>query len=211
MAGIAPVIKEFVAEATAPLAARLAELEARPREKGDTGEKGPQGERGAEGLQGQPGPVGPPGTAGDRGLPGPPGPQGNQGEKGEPGNNGRDAADLPLIRYFIGETVEATVADKLATFAIISADGGRTLKATFGSLVCEIKTALILDAGVWTAERTYVAGDAVSFSGSLYIARQETGEKPGKSDHWRLAVKRGDHGRDYRPEDKPEPAVVRFK
>jgi hypothetical protein len=68
----------------------------------------------------------------------------------------------------------------------------------------------VLDVGVWT-ERSYAAGDAVSHGGSLFIAQQDTGEKPGKSDHWRLAVKRGADGRDYRPEDRRALEPVRFK
>ena len=69
----------------------------------------------------------------------------------------------------------------------------------------EIKTAIPLDAGVWT-ERAYAAGDSVSHGGSLFIAQVDTSAKPGKSDDWRLAVKRGADGRDWRPDDKrPEP------
>jgi hypothetical protein len=54
--GLAPRIRELVTEATVPLTARIAELEARPIEKGDAGKKGADG------------------------PPGPPGPQGDSGE-----------------------------------------------------------------------------------------------------------------------------------
>jgi hypothetical protein len=50
--GLAPRIRDVVTEAVAPFTARLAELEARPIEKGDTGE------RGADGPPGPPGPSG---------------------------------------------------------------------------------------------------------------------------------------------------------
>lgn len=50
--GLVPFVREVVTEAVTPLAARLAELEARPVEKGDAGD------RGADGLQGPPGPQG---------------------------------------------------------------------------------------------------------------------------------------------------------
>ena len=53
--GMVPFVRECVAEAMAPLAARFAELEARPLEKGDTGERGADG------------PPGPPGPQGERG------------------------------------------------------------------------------------------------------------------------------------------------
>jgi hypothetical protein len=54
--GLVPFVRDVVTEATVPLTARIAELEARPIEKGDAGEKGADG------------------------PPGPPGPQGDSGE-----------------------------------------------------------------------------------------------------------------------------------
>lgn len=53
--GMVPFVRECVSEATAPLTARIAELEARPAEKGAAGEQGPQGEAGPSGP---PGPMG---------------------------------------------------------------------------------------------------------------------------------------------------------
>jgi integrin beta 3 len=178
--GLVPFVREVVAEAVVPLAARIAELEARPVEKGDAGPPGPQGQ------------------IGDR------------GEKGDQGRDGRDAADLMLIYSHITEQVTEVVAGALKTFSINSPDSGRTLQAGFGSNVHQIKTGIPLDAGVWT-ERTYAAGDSVSHGGSSWIAQKETSAKPGKSDDWRLAVKRGADGRDYRPDDKRATEPVRFK
>jgi len=77
--------------------------------------------------------------------------------------------------------------------------------------VHEVKTAVVIDAGVWKEDAAYVAGDAVSHGGSLFIAQTETAARPGKSDDWRLAVKRGNDGRDFRPNDKPPLEPVRFK
>lgn len=215
VAGIAPVVKEFITirivEAIAPLVARLAELEARPVEKGDCGEQGLQGfagPAGPAGPQGEPGPQGPPGPKGDNGDGGP---AGTKGEKGEPGRDGRDAADLALLRGFIVEQVAETIAETFKTASFTSSDGGRTLNAALGGVQHEIKTGIPLDAGVWT-ERAYAAGDTVSHGGSMFIARIATSEKPGKSDDWRLAVKRGADGRDWRPEqDKRAAEPVRFK
>jgi hypothetical protein len=178
--GMVPFVREVVTEAMAPLVARIAELEARPIEKGDAG---------------PPGPVGDPGPS---------------GEKGEHGRDGRDAADLMLIYSHITEQVAEVVAGALKTFSINSPDSGRTLQAGFGSNVHQIKTGIPLDAGVWT-ERTYAVGDSVSHGGSSWIAQKETSAKPGKSDDWRLAVKRGTDGRDYRPDDKRAPEPVRFR
>jgi hypothetical protein len=53
--GMVPFVRDVVTEATAPLTARLAEIETRPIEKGEAG------------ASGQPGPEGPPGPKGDSG------------------------------------------------------------------------------------------------------------------------------------------------
>jgi hypothetical protein len=50
--GLAPYARELVAEAVAPLTARLAELEAQPVEKGDVGPQGQDGPPGPAGVQG---------------------------------------------------------------------------------------------------------------------------------------------------------------
>lgn len=59
--GLVPFVREVTDEKLTPLAVRLAELEARPIEKGDPG---PQGEGG---LPGPPGPIGEVGPAGPKG------------------------------------------------------------------------------------------------------------------------------------------------
>lgn len=239
----AAYVREAIAAEVAPLIARIAELEARPVEKGETGDRGPQGETGAEGPRGHDGPSGPPGVAGDtgpqgetgsdgpqglRGIDGPMGPpgpagvhgevgpqglrgpSGDKGEKGDPGRDGRDAADLALLRSYIVEQVAETVAEVFKTASFTSPDFGRTLNAALGGKDHEIKTGIPLDAGVWT-ERAYAAGDTVSHGGSMFIAQIDTSAKPGKSDDWRLAVKRGADGRDWRPPPDRPPEPVRFK
>jgi hypothetical protein len=145
-----------------------------------------------------------PGPKGDRGEPGKAGPPGERGIKGE---TGRNAADLALLQQYIDERVERTI--KAASFT--TADNGRTLRWAIGDTVHEIKTAVILDAGVWKEGAAYVAGDAVSHGGSLFIAQAETSARPSKSDEWRLAVKRGNDGRDARTEEKRSSEPVRFK
>lgn len=241
---VVPFVTQAVADALAPLAARLDALETRPVEKGEAGERGadgPQGQAGPEGpagpqglpgvigAMGPEGPPGSPGAAGELGPPGadgapgqrgqqgpdgkcgPPGAQGQpgfRGEKGDPGRDGRDAANLAILFKHIDEQITAG----LAGISFTSADGGRTLNAALGGDNCgEIKTGIPLDAGVWTEERAYVVGDTVSHGGSMWIAQKATSEKPGRSDDWRLAVKRGADGRDFRPEDKRTPEPVRFK
>ena len=204
-------VKKYIDAELGTLTARLVELEARP-----IGLEGPSGPPGNPGAVGEPGPQGLPGPPGERGQQGPDGErgpagaQGQPGDRGEPGRDGRDAADLTLLRSYIVEQVAAEIAEIFKAASFTSADGGRTLNAALGGTSHEIKTRIPLDAGVWT-EREYAAGDGVTHGGSFFIAQADTTEKPGKSDLWRLAVKRGADGRDYRPEDKRAPEPVRFK
>jgi len=146
-------------------------------------------------------------TPGPAGARGPAGPTGDRGERGQKGETGRNAADLALLQQYIDDRVERTI--KAAS--ITSSDGGRTLRWAIGDTVHEIKTAVVIDAGVWKDGSAYAAGDAVSHGGSLFIAQGPTSEKPGKSDQWRLAVKRGNDGRDARTEEKRQPEPVRFR
>jgi integrin beta 3 len=207
---VVPFVREAVAEALYSITARLADLEAlvEKRNAGPPGPPGPAGELGTPGADGPPGPKGNRGEAGQQGPAGPAGPGGSRGEKGDPGRDGRDAANLAVLFKHIEEKIAAG----LAAISFTSADGGRTLNAALDGNNCgEIKTGIPLDAGVWSEGRAYVAGDSVSHGGSMFIAQKATSEKPGKSDDWRLAVKRGADGRDFRPEDKRTLEPVRFK
>jgi len=211
--GMVPFVREVVTEAVTPLIARLAELEARSILKGDPGE------RGAEGPQGL---VGPPGEVGERGVEGPIGPKGDvgepgaqgylgeRGEKGDPGRDGRDASDLTILFKHIDEQIAVAIATVFKAASITSPDSGRTLVAEFGDKAHEIKTGIPLDRGVWKDSGIYVAGDSVSHGNSLFIAKTQTTTKP-PSDDWRLSVRAGRDGKDYRPDDKRAPEVVRFK
>lgn len=50
--------------------------------------------------------------------------------------------------------------------------------------------------GVWDASVTYDEHNLVTMGGSVWIARRATCDKPGTSDAWQLAVKKGRDGRD---------------
>lgn len=176
----------------------LAEVRALARMPGPPGETGPEGKRG---LQGERGEKGEPGAMGPAGL------DGKNGERGEKGEPGRNASDLTFLQDYAAEQVRR--AFKTAT--VTTPDGGRTLRWAIGDTVHEIKTALVLDAGVWKEGAAYVAGDGVTLGGSFFIAQADTTAKPGASDDWRLAVKRGNDGRDYRPEEERAAKPVRFK
>ena len=148
-----------------------------------------------------------PGPRGEAGPEGKPGPIGDKGERGAKGDPGRNATDLELMQDYCREQVERMI----KSASVTTNDGGRTLLWSIGETVHQVKTAAVLDAGVWKEGATYVAGDAVSHGGSLFIAQADTTARPGKSDEWRLAVKRGNDGRDYRADDKRSAEPVRFK
>src|SRR4029077_2629032 len=145
----------------------------------------------------------PPGPRGQRGGQGK---QGAPGESGVKGETGRNASDLTFLQDYVAEQVGRAI--KTAT--VTTADGGRTLRWAIGDTVHEIKTAIVLDAGVWKEGTAYAAGDGVTSGGSFFIAQADTSAKPGKSDEWPLRLQRGTDGRDARIERAlVEP--VRFK
>jgi integrin beta 3 len=184
----------------------LTEVRALARLPGPPGESGPEGKRGQRGENGERGERG---ESGKQGATGPAGLDGKDGERGPKGESGRNATDLTLLQDHLEERLERM----LEAISITSPDGGRTLRWSFGGTVIrEIKTALVLDAGVWKEGTTYAAGDGVTLGGSFFIAQVATTSRPGKSDDWRLAVKRGTDGRDARSSDEKrivEP--IRFK
>jgi hypothetical protein len=172
----------------------LARMPGPPGDTGPEGKRGQQGERGEKGDCGEPGAIGPPGIEGKNGEP---------GQKGEPGRN---AADLTYLQDYAAEQVGRAI----KTSTVTTVDGGRTLRWAIGDTVHEIKTAIVLDAGVWREGTTYVPGDGVSFGNSFFIAQTTTSAKP-PCDDWRLAVRAGRDGRDYRPDDKPPTKPLRLK
>lgn len=130
-------------------------------------------------------------------IPGPP------GAKGEPGRN---AGDLALLQEYI----EQEVGVMLRAASVTTKDGGRTLLWSIGGKVHEVKTAIVLDAGVWKEGSAYSQGDGVTLGGNFYIAKTDTATKP-PSDDWRLAVRAGRDGKDYRPEEKRAAEPVKFR
>jgi hypothetical protein len=83
-------------------------------------------------------------------------------------------------------------------------DGQRSLTLIFkqGDHRKEFKLnlPLVLDRGIFRETAEDVAGDGTTHGGSYWIALRETsGIKPGTNGDWRLAVKRGQDGKDYRP------------
>lgn len=93
---IAAIVSEEVERSTAPLVARIAELEVRPSP--ERGEKGEPGQDGRDGADGKDGVDGKPGADGVNGRDGVDGKDGAPGEKGADGKDGAGIADLVIDR-----------------------------------------------------------------------------------------------------------------
>lgn len=65
--------------------------------------------------------------------------------------------------------------------------------------------------GIWREGKEYRRGDTVQSRGSQYAAERDTVARPGNSEDWRLLVKAGRDGKDFRPaEPKPPAEPIRF-
>lgn len=112
----------------------------------------------------------------------PPGRDGLPGRPGTPGEDGRDGVSI--------EGFEFKQADRRTQICV--------MKMTDGSQYeWPIKMeGMVIDCDVHRPGAVYEKGDAVTHGGSYWIARKGTSATPGKSDDWRLAVKRGRDGKD---------------
>jgi Collagen triple helix repeat (20 copies) len=148
------------------------------------GERGPEGPPGTPGVAGAAGMDGTAGRDGRDGLPGVPGPP---GENGRDGINGKDALG---------------VADFDVAF-----DGQRTITLQWKNVDRLVEKSFVLPIplyrGTYESARTYEANDAVTYGGSIFIARCTTHNKP-ETDDWRLCVKRGGNGANGK-DGKPGP------
>jgi len=109
---------------------------------------------------------------------------GAPGAKGEAGSDGRDGVDgLGFEDFDMAYDGERTY-----TFQWRCGERVKTFKA---------RGPFVIDRGVYRPGTPYERGDAVTHGGSLWIAQKDdpTG-KPGESEDWRLAVKKGRDGRD---------------
>ena len=160
------------------LAARLAAVEERATVPGPTGPEGPKGDPGRDGHDGVVGPDGLPGLDGRDGVQGLPGKDGTDGRDGTDGLGFEDLEVVP------------------------DGDRGVTFRFTRGgSEPKEFRIAFPVPVyrGVWR-EGPHVRGDAVTWAGSLWIAREDTADKPGDgATAWQLAVKAGRDGKEGKP------------
>lgn len=211
-------------------ATRLKALEGLQPKDGAPGKDGAAGKDGKDGVAGIPGAdgaVGPKGADGADGKEGAPGKDGRDGKDADPElvraivsaelakavallpkpADGRDG--LPGLAGRDGakgaDGKDGADGFSLEDFDAELGEDGRTLTLRFarGELVREkrIMLPILIDAGIYKADRTYVRGDGVTYSGSFWIAQQETQDKPGLSPAWRLSVKRGQDGKDGKPGD----------
>jgi integrin beta 3 len=118
----------------------------------------------------------------------PPGRDGLPGRPGTVGENGRDGASVQQFEI-------TEVGDRKRQFIVVLSDGTTLRK--------EIEfSGMVLDRDVHRPNEAYEKGDAVTHGGSYWIARKTTKATPGKSDDWRLAVKRGRDGKDAAEEQE---------
>ena len=191
-------------------------------EKGAQGEAGPPGEKGEPGINGKDGAPGEPGPKGEKGDPGEPGKDGAHGERGADGKSitvedfrpifeaeqakwaldfERRAADV-LQRAIERMPAPKDGIDGLSIEDLTvehDGDGGVTLRFQRGDVTKEFTLRLprFKDCGVFRDGIEHKAGDGVTWGGSFFIAQKDTPTgKPGESDDWRLAVKRGRDGKD---------------
>lgn len=215
-----------VEAATAPLVARIAELE-RALAALPTPRDGIDGKDGADGVPGERGENGDPGAPGRDGADGKDGRDGEPGPRGEKGADGRDGLDVRDLFRAEGGRLVATMSDgsvkDLGVFigkdgapgrdgrdgrdgadglgfddlTFAEDDAGRPVaKFQRGDLVKQVVLPCIIDRGAYRSGESYGKGDAVSYGGSLWIAQRAATQRPGEGDEWRLAVKKGRDGRD---------------
>lgn len=113
---------------------------------------------------------------------------------GEPGKDGADGMGFDDLEV---------VYDGGRGFVFRFAQGDRTKEFQFTMPV-------VIDKGVFKDGTEYEAADGVTFGGSYWIARSATKDKPGTSDAWRLAVKKGRDGKDGELKSPPGPTTVKL-
>lgn len=99
---------------------------------------------------------------------------------------------------------------EIKEFDIQLEDDMRTVTVSLGDVSKSITIPTIIDRGVFKSGENYDSGDAVTYGGSLWIAKSNTNgdNVPTDSDCWRLAVKRGRDGKEVVKLDKPETVKV---
>ena len=222
---VAELVKGYVARHLGPIEARLQALESRPAP--ERGEKGDPGRDGIDGKDGAPGTDGKDGAPGADGRDGRDGADGLDG-KSVTLDEVRTYLDAELATWALAferraqdvlhRAIDRIPAPKDGRDGLAGRDGidgfslddlrieqcdERTLVLRFvrGDLIREheLRFGHPLDQGVFREGEVYQRGDGVTFGGSWWIAQKDApAGKPGMSDDWRLAVKKGRDGKDAR-------------
>lgn len=102
------------------------------------------------------------------------------GKDGTAGKDGRDGVD-----GFKLDDLEAVLDADGRTVSLTLISGDRKSQK-------QLKFPVVLDKGVFSEDSKYHKGDGVTFGGSFWIAQKDDPQgKPGQSQDWRLAVKKG--------------------
>lgn len=112
-----------------------------------------------------------------------------------------------------------TMVDGVADTSDVMEDDGRTLTRTTElssgrKSVTTFEVPAMIYRGLYELGKEYRKGDVVTFAGSMLLAQRTTTaipETPAAGDDWRVAVKRGRDGKDYKPTAEPsrEPLSLR--
>jgi hypothetical protein len=88
----------------------------------------------------------------------------------------------------------------------------KTVSTSGKETITEFSMPVMIHRGVWKSAE-YAEGDVVTWSGSCWSSlKSANSDKPGESPSWRLIVKAGRDGKDFRPGGAPAaPAQVRLK
>jgi hypothetical protein len=116
----------------------------------------------------------------------PPGRDGQPGRPGTPGEDGRDGINGTDGEIIIGIHTEQRSAREYEF----------VIKTSAGEHRAPVSVPAILDAGVHRTGQSYAKGDGVTHGGNFWIAQRDNNDIPGKSDAWRLAVRKGRDGKD---------------
>lgn len=179
---------------------------------------------GKDGTNGLDGKDGSPGQDGKNGMPGLDGKDGSDGQNGLDGKDGVGLADAIIDRRGVlvltmtdGRTKELDVVigkdgadgrpgkdgapgrDGFGFDALDLAEDekGVVLRFSQGDVVKDFALPVVFDRGVFKEDGSYRKGNGVTWGGSYWIAQKDDPGKPDTPDSgWRLAVKKGQNGKD---------------
>lgn len=182
------------------------------------------GKDGRDGVDGKDGAPGVDGTNGLDGLPGQNGKDGSPGANGSDGKDGVGLAGAVqskdghlVVTLTNGATVDVGMiagrdgrdgekgADGLNgrdglgfdDLDLVEGDEGVFLRFAQGEVAKEFPLPIVFDRGVFREGGKYLKGNGVTWGGSYWIAQKDGPGKPDTPDSgWRLAVKKGQNGRD---------------